>query len=102
MRAQHPEKPRDDETLQDAIDQRRKDQRRKDQRRRDQHEGIEKARKFRERYYPAYTKHYDDISERQAKGETVGQDELDRLWKMHNRLEELKREIAAAADTGEA
>ena len=92
MRAQHAEKARDDETLQDAIDQRGEDQR----------EGIEKAKKFRERYYPAYTKLYDDISERQAKGETVGQDESDRVWKMHKRLEELKREIAAAANRGEA
>ncbi|KAL1589710.1 hypothetical protein WHR41_01694 [Cladosporium halotolerans] len=60
-------------------------------------QGVEKARNFRERYYPQYVKLYDSIAERQSKGETIRQDEREKLWKMHRRLEELKREIAVAA-----
>jgi hypothetical protein len=68
----------------------------------EQRTGIDRAKLFRDKYYPAYIKLYDSISERQIKGETVGQDELDKVWKMHKSLEELKREIAAAAKRGEA
>ena len=65
-------------------------------------QGIEKAKNFREKYYPQYIKLYDSISDRQAKGETIRQDEREKLWKMHRRLEELKREIGVAAKRGEA
>lgn len=65
-------------------------------------QGIEKAKNFREKYYPQYVKLYDSISERQSKGETIRQDEREKLWKMHRRLEELKREIGVAAKRGEA
>ncbi|KAM0720526.1 hypothetical protein Q7P37_004662 [Cladosporium fusiforme] len=60
-------------------------------------DGVEKAKKFRETFYPQYVKLYDSISERQNKGETIRQEERERLWKMHRRLEEMKREIAIAA-----
>jgi RNA polymerase II elongation factor ELL len=65
-------------------------------------QGIEKAKNFREKYYPQYIKLYDSISDRQSKGETIRQDEREKLWKMHRRLEELKREIGVAAKRGEA
>lgn len=60
-------------------------------------QGVEKAKNFRERFYPEYVKLYDSISERQSKGETIRQEERDKLWKMHRRLEEMKREIAVAS-----
>lgn len=65
-------------------------------------QGIEKAKNFREKYYPQYIKLYDSIADRQAKGETIRQDERQKLLKMHRRLEELKREIGVAAKRGEA
>lgn len=63
-------------------------------------EGVEKAKNFRERYYPQYVKLYDSIAERNAKGETIRQEERDKLWRMHHRLQELKREIGVAAKKG--
>lgn len=60
-------------------------------------QGVEKAKNFREKFYPQYVKLYDSISERQSKGEAIKQDEREKLWKMHRRLEEMKREIAIAA-----
>lgn len=65
-------------------------------------QGVEKAKNFREKYYPQYVKLYDSIAERQAKGETIRADEREKLWKMHRRLEELKKEIGVAAKRGEA
>lgn len=65
-------------------------------------QGIEKAKNFREKYYPQYIKLYDSIADRQSKGETIRQDERQKLLKMHRRLEELKREIGVAAKRGEA
>jgi hypothetical protein len=64
----------------------------------DPRDGFEKAWDFREKDYPANINLYDDLSERQAKSETVDQDELDRLWNIHK--EELKRMTVAAADRG--
>lgn len=65
-------------------------------------QGVEKAKNFREKYYPQYVKLYDSIAERQSKGESIRADEREKLWKMHRRLEELKREIGVAAKRGEA
>jgi RNA polymerase II elongation factor ELL len=65
-------------------------------------QGVEKAKKFREQFYPQYVRLHDSISERQAKGETILKEERDKLWRMHRRLEELKREIGVAAKRGEA
>jgi RNA polymerase II elongation factor ELL len=63
-------------------------------------QGVEKAKNFREKYYPQYVKLYDSIAERNAKGETIRQEERDKLWRMHHRLQELKREIGVAAKKG--
>lgn len=65
-------------------------------------QGIEKAKKFRESYYPQYVRLYDSITERQSKGETIPREEREKLWRMHRKLEELKREIGVAAKRGEA
>jgi RNA polymerase II elongation factor ELL len=65
-------------------------------------QGVEKAKKFREQFYPQYVRLHDSISERQKKGETIQKDEREKLWRMHRRLEELKREIGVAAKRGEA
>jgi RNA polymerase II elongation factor ELL len=64
-------------------------------------QGVEKAKKFREQFYPQYVRLHDSISERQKKGETIQKDEREKLWRMHRRLEELKREIGVAAKRGE-
>lgn len=60
-------------------------------------QGVEKAKNFRERFYPEYVKLYDSISDRQSKGDIIRQEEREKLWKMHRRLEEMKREIAVAS-----
>lgn len=64
-------------------------------------QGIEKAKNFREKYYPQYIKLYDSIDDRQRRGETIRQEEREKLWRMHRRLEELKREITVASKRGE-
>jgi RNA polymerase II elongation factor ELL len=63
-------------------------------------QGVEKAKNFREKFYPQYVKLYDSIAERNSKGETIRQEERDKLWRMHRRLQELKREIGIAAKKG--
>ena len=63
-------------------------------------QGVEKAKNFREKFYPQYVKLYDSIAERNSKGETIRQEERDKLWRMHHRLQELKREIGVAAKKG--
>jgi RNA polymerase II elongation factor ELL len=63
-------------------------------------QGVEKAKNFREKFYPQYVKLYDSIAERNSKGETIRQEERDKLWRMHHRLQELKREIGIAAKKG--
>lgn len=60
-------------------------------------QGVNLAEKFRDVYYPAYTKMYDAQAAKEAKGETISKDERDRLWAMHRRLEQMKREIQIAA-----
>ena len=55
------------------------------------------AEKFRDQYYPAYAKMYDDQAARMARGEVISTDERERLWLMHRRLDQMKREINTAA-----
>ena len=61
-------------------------------------QGVNLAEKFRDVYYPAYTKMYDAQAAKEAKGEKINKDERDRLWAMHRRLEQMKREIQIAAE----
>ena len=55
---------------------------------------IALARKFRDKYYPAYDRLYSDLLRRQAAGEHVADSERRRLWKMHLRLSEIKEDLA--------
>lgn len=57
-------------------------------------QGVTLAEKFREVYYPAYAKMYDEL---EARGVGVGREERERLWAMHKRLEQMKREIEGAS-----
>ncbi|EMC98612.1 hypothetical protein BAUCODRAFT_375823 [Baudoinia panamericana UAMH 10762] len=60
-------------------------------------QGVNLAEKFRDVYYPAYAVMYDAQAAKQAKGEKISKDERDRLWAMHNRLVQMKREIETAS-----
>ena len=60
-------------------------------------QGVAVAEKFRDIYYPAYAKLYDEQAATEARGEKVSTVERQRLLDMHKRLEQMKREIAAAA-----
>lgn len=60
-------------------------------------QGVNLAEKFRDVYYPAYAQMYDAQAAKQAKGEVVSKDERERLWAMHRRLEQMKREIQIAS-----
>ena len=60
-------------------------------------QGVSVAEKFRDHYYPVYAKMYDGMAARQAKGEVIPPDEREQLWKMHGRLDQMKREIRAAS-----
>ncbi|KXL45282.1 hypothetical protein M433DRAFT_144007 [Acidomyces richmondensis BFW] len=60
-------------------------------------QGVNLAEKFRDVYYPAYAQMYDSQAAKRAKGEEVSKAESERLWAMHRRLEQMKREIQAAA-----
>ena len=64
-------------------------------------QGVNMAEKFRDDYYPAYTKLYDEQAAKEAKGEVITKDERDRLWAMHRRLEQMKREIEIASQRGD-
>ncbi|KAK5121069.1 hypothetical protein LTR85_005553 [Meristemomyces frigidus] len=61
-------------------------------------QGVNMAEKFSAVYYPAYALMYDAQVAKAAKGETVTNDERERLWAMHRRLEQMKREIQAASE----
>lgn len=61
-------------------------------------QGVNLAEKFRNQYYPAYAAMYDALAAKEAKGEKVGKDERDKLWAMHRRLEQMKREIQIASE----
>lgn len=65
-------------------------------------QGVNMAEKFRDQYYPAYATMYDEQAAREARGERVGREERERLWAMHRRLEQIKREIRKAALRGAA
>ncbi|KAK5113999.1 hypothetical protein LTR62_003122 [Meristemomyces frigidus] len=60
-------------------------------------QGVALAEKFRDQYYPAYAALYDAQAAAEAKGEVVGRGERERLWAMHRRLEQMKREIGRAS-----
>ncbi|KAI7321824.1 hypothetical protein KC367_g1477 [Hortaea werneckii] len=64
-------------------------------------QGVNMAEKFRDDYYPAYTKLYDEQAAKEAKGEVITKDERERLWAMHRRLEQMKREIEIASQRGD-
>ncbi|RMY01808.1 hypothetical protein D0867_11266 [Hortaea werneckii] len=64
-------------------------------------QSVNMAEKFRDDYYPAYTKLYDEQAAKEAKGDVITKDERDRLWAMHRRLEQMKREIEIASQRGE-
>lgn len=60
-------------------------------------QGVNIAQKFRDEYYPAYAKLYDEQAAMERRGETVPRHDRQRLWDMHKRLEQMKREIKAAS-----
>ncbi|KAK1817559.1 hypothetical protein LTR12_008084 [Friedmanniomyces endolithicus] len=61
-------------------------------------QGVTLAEKFRDQYYPAYAAMYDAQAAKEVKGEVVGGEERERLWAMHRRLEQMKREIRVAGE----
>jgi RNA polymerase II elongation factor ELL len=60
-------------------------------------QGVAVAEKFRDIYYPAYEKLYDELQARIAKGEKVPEEDLQRLLAMHKRCEQFKKEMKAAS-----
>ncbi|CAK3948279.1 Hypothetical predicted protein [Lecanosticta acicola] len=60
-------------------------------------QGVNIAQKFRDVYYPQYAKLYDEQAAMEKRGETVPREDRQRLWDMHRRLEQMKREIRAAS-----
>ena len=63
-------------------------------------QGITLAQRFQDEYYPRYAKMYDEQAAKETRGEKVAKEERDRLWAMHRRLEQIKREIKAASQRG--
>lgn len=64
-------------------------------------QGVTLAEKFRDKFYPVYAKLYDEQAAMEARGEKVSKEERERLWAMHRRLEQMKREIVIASQRGE-
>lgn len=60
-------------------------------------QGVGIARQFRDVYYPQYAKLYDEQAAMEKRGEQVPREERQRLWQLHRRLEQMKREIKAAS-----
>lgn len=60
--------------------------------------GVNLARKFREEWYPAYMKLYDELEAIQRRGERMPPADKERLLQMHERLVVAKREIADASE----
>lgn len=60
-------------------------------------QGVGIARQFRDVYYPQYAKLYDEQAAMEKRGEEVPREERQRLWQLHRRLEQMKREIKAAS-----
>lgn len=58
---------------------------------------VNQAEKFVKQFYPAYTKLYDEQAAKEARGEVVSKEERGKLWTMHRRLEDMKREILLAS-----
>ncbi len=63
-------------------------------------QGTNIAQSFRDTYYPAYVKLYDEQSAMEARGEKVPEADRDRLLRMHRRLEQMKEEIARGSRAG--
>lgn len=61
-------------------------------------QGIDLAMKFQDEYYPQYTLLYDSIHTRQQSGEVVGLEDMKKLWEMHKRIQQIKRELEAASE----
>ncbi|KAF2211668.1 hypothetical protein CERZMDRAFT_112392 [Cercospora zeae-maydis SCOH1-5] len=60
-------------------------------------QGVNLAEKFREELYPAYAKLYDELEAIEKRGEVIPAKDKERLWKMHRRLEQVKREMREAS-----
>lgn len=60
-------------------------------------QGVNLAEQFRDKYYPAYAKLYDEQAAKEARGETVTREERERLLDMHNRVAQMKREMDVAS-----
>jgi len=60
-------------------------------------QGVSLAESFQKHWYPAYEKLYNELESKEGRGETIDKEERDRLWGMHRRLEQRKREIQAAS-----
>ncbi|KAM3425634.1 hypothetical protein BST61_g7579 [Cercospora zeina] len=60
-------------------------------------QGVSLAEKFREELYPAYAKLYDELEAIEKRGEVIPAKDKERLWKMHRRLEQVKREMREAS-----
>ena len=61
-------------------------------------QGVSLARRFREEWYPAYMKLYDELEAIQRRGERMPPADKERLLQMHERLVQAKREIADASE----
>lgn len=60
-------------------------------------QGVNLARKFRDEWYPAYVKLFDELEAIQKRGERLPPADKDRLLHMHDRLLQVKREIVDAS-----
>lgn len=60
-------------------------------------QGVNLARKFRDEWYPAYVKLFDELEAIQRRGERLPPADKERLLHMHERLLQVKREIADAS-----
>ncbi|CAK1356729.1 unnamed protein product [Cercospora beticola] len=60
-------------------------------------QGVNLAEKFREELYPAYAKLYDELEAIEKRGDVIPAKDKERLWKMHRRLEQVKREMREAS-----
>lgn len=61
-------------------------------------QGLNMAQKFRDVYYPRYAEQYDKQAAMEKRGETVSREDRVKLWEMHRRLEQMKREIQSASE----
>jgi RNA polymerase II elongation factor ELL len=59
--------------------------------------GVRKAEEFHEKYYPEYTRLYDQQAAMEKRGEKVPREEREKLWRLHRQLEKMKKEIREAS-----